>query len=213
MRFADRREAGARLGEAVAEMHPDRPLVAALPRGGVPVGYEVALALGCELDVLVVRKVGVPYQPELAMGAVGEHGVVVRNHDILLAARVGEAAFEGAALTAMDEVETRVAVYRESAAAIDPTGRTVIVTDDGLATGSTALAAIDVARAKGASRVWVAVPVAPPEAVRHVEEVADLVVTLHRPHRFMAVGAWYRDFTQTSTGEVQDLLRRSRGAH
>ena len=213
MRFIDRREAGARLGEAVAERHPERPLVAALPRGGVPVGYEVALALGCELDVLVVRKVGVPYQPELAMGAVGEQGVVVRNHDVLLAARVGEAAFEAAALAAIDEVETRVAVYRESAAAIDPTGRTMIVTDDGLATGSTALAAIDVARAKGASLVWVAVPVAPPEAVRHVEEVADLVVTLHRPHRFMAVGAWYRDFTQTSTDEVQDLLRRSRGAH
>ena len=213
MRFADRREAGARLGEAVASLEPDRPLVAALPRGGVPVGYEVAAALDCELDVFVVRKVGVPYQPELAMGAVGEQGVVVRNHDVLSAAGIDDAAFQAAARKEVDEVAARIARYREVAVAVDPAGRTVIITDDGLATGSTALAGIDVARAKGASGVWVAVPVAPPEAVRNVEQFADRVVVLHRPHRFMAVGAWYRDFTQTSTEEAGDLLRRSRAAH
>jgi putative phosphoribosyl transferase len=213
MRFADRREAGARLGEAVAELEPLRPLVAALPRGGVPVGVEVAAALHCVLDVLVVRKVGVPYQPELAMGAVGERGVVVRNHQVLAAARVDDATFEAAVRTASDEVASRVKVYREVAPPVDPSDRTVIITDDGLATGSTALAAVDIARAGGASHVWVAVPVGAPEAVRAVGAVADRVVALHQPRRFMAVGAWYRDFTQTGTDEARDLLQRSRSAH
>jgi predicted phosphoribosyltransferase len=213
MRFADRRDAGQRLGVAVAALAPARPLVAALPRGGVPVGYEVALALGCELDVLVVRKVGVPFQPELAMGAVGEQGVVIRNQEVLEAARVDESAFQASARVAADEVGSRVARYREAAPAVDRSGRTVIVTDDGLATGSTALAAVGVARAQGASEVWVAVPVAPPEAIRSVEGVADRVMALHQPHRFMAVGAWYRDFTQTTSDEVAELLRRSRAPH
>jgi putative phosphoribosyl transferase len=213
MRFADRREAGARLGEAVAALEPSRPLVAALPRGGVPVGFEVAAALGCELDVLVVRKVGVPYQPELAMGAVGEQGVVIRNIDVLEATRIDDAAFQTAARSEAEEVAARLARYRTAAPAVDRAGRTVVITDDGLATGSTALAAVDVARAQGASEVWVAVPVAPPEAIRSVERVADRVVALHRPHRFMAVGAWYRDFSQTSSEEAGELLRRSRAHH
>ena len=130
-----------------------------------------------------------------------------------LAARVGDAEFETAARFEAAEVAARVARYREVATAIDPGGRTVIVTDDGLATGSTALAAIEIARANGASEVWVAVPVAPREAVRHVETAAERVVVLHSPYRFMAVGAWYRDFTQVGTEEAVDLLRHSRAGH
>lgn len=211
MRFADRREAGELLGRAVADRHPVDPLVAALPRGGVPIGFEVARVLGCDLDVLVVRKVGVPFQPELAMGALGERGVVVRNREVMTAARITDSVFEAVVAAETTELEARVATYREVAAPIDQAGRTVIVTDDGLATGSTALAAIDVARAGQAREVWVAVPVAPADSIRRVAKVADQVVVLHRPQRFMAVGAWYRDFSQTSNDEVRDLLRRSRG--
>jgi predicted phosphoribosyltransferase len=211
VRFADRREAGELLGRAVAERDPIDPLVAALPRGGVPVGFEVAMALDCDLDVLVVRKVGVPYQVELAMGALGERGVVVRNREVMRAAGITEAAFQAVVAAETAELETRVGIYREVAAPIDHAGRTVIVTDDGLATGSTALAAIDVARAGQAREVWLAVPVAPADSIRKVAKVADQVVVLHRPQRFMAVGAWYRDFSQTTNDEVRDLLLRSRG--
>jgi putative phosphoribosyl transferase len=210
MRFDDRREAGVLLGQAVAERAPVDPLVAALPRGGVPIGFEVARLLGCDLDVLVVRKVGVPFQTELAMGAVGERGVVIRNREVMRAARISEAVFDTVVAAETAELESRVALYRQVAEPIDPAGRTVIITDDGLATGSTALAAIDVARAEGAREVWVAVPVAPADSIAGVEAKADQVVVLHRPHRFMAVGAWYRDFSQTTNDEVRDLLRRSR---
>ena len=210
MRFADRREAGALLGQAVVEGNPLAPLVAALPRGGVPVGFEVSRALGCDLDVLIVRKVGVPFQPELAMGAVGERGVVIENREVMRAAHISERVFEAVVAAETAELEASVGIYRGVAEPIDPTGRTVIITDDGLATGSSALAAIDVARAGGALAVWVAVPVAPADSIHRVEAVADQLVVLHRPHRFMAVGAWYRDFSQTSNDEVRDLLRRSR---
>jgi putative phosphoribosyl transferase len=210
MRFDDRREAGVLLGQAVAALDPVAPVVAALPRGGVPVGFEVSMALRCDLDVLVVRKVGVPYQTELAMGAVGETGVVVRNREVLLAAGITEGVFEAVAAAETGELEARVGIYRQVADPIELTRRTVIITDDGLATGSTALAAIDVARARGALEVWVAVPVAPADSISHVEAAADRVVVLHRPRRFMAVGAWYRDFSQTGNDEVADLLRRSR---
>jgi len=210
MRFADRREAGLLLGRAVAERAPVDPLVAALPRGGVPIGFEVARALSCDLDVLVVRKVGVPFQTELAMGAVGERGVVIRNREVMAAAHISESVFETVVAAERAELEARVGIYRQVAGPIDPTGRTVIITDDGLATGSTALAAIDVARAAGARQVWVAVPVAPTDSIARVEAEADQIVVLHRPHRFMAVGAWYRDFSQTTNEEVRDLLRRSR---
>lgn len=191
-------------------MAPDRPLVAALPRGGVPVGYEVAAALGCPLDVLVVRKVGVPDQPELAMGALGEDGVVIRNAEILAAARVPEAVFERVAIEERRRLEARAASYRAAAPGLDFEARTVIVVDDGLATGATMQAAIAVARARGAGAVWAAAPVAPPEVARGLAGTADRVVVLETPSRFMAVGAWYRDFTQTSDDEVIEALRLSR---
>jgi putative phosphoribosyl transferase len=210
MRFADRREAGASLGQAVVAHHPSEPLVTALPRGGVPVGFEVADTLGCELDVLVVRKVGVPFHPELAMGAVAEGDVVIRNQEIIDAVGIDDETFEKRAQSEMAELEARLARYREAVPAIDPTGRTVVVVDDGLATGSTALAAISVLRARDARGVWLAVPVAPADAVSVLEGVADRFIVVEHPRRFMAVGAWYRDFSPTSDAEVVELLRRSR---
>jgi len=210
MKFADRREAGASLGRAVAAHHPLEPLVAALPRGGVPVGFEVAEKLGCELDVLVVRKVGVPFHPELAMGAVAEGDVVIRNEEIIDAVGIDDETFDARADWEKAELESRLARYREAVPAIDPAGRTVVVVDDGLATGSTALAAMRVLRARDALGVWLAVPVAPSDAVPVMERVADRVIVIEHPRRFMAVGAWYRDFSPTPDAEVIDLLRRSR---
>lgn len=210
MRFVDRREAGAILGRAVAADHPSQPLVTALPRGGVPVGFEVAEALGCELDVLAVRKVGVPFHPELAMGAVAEGDVVIRNEEIIDAVGIDAETFDERAESEKAELQSRLARYREAARAIDPAGRTVVVVDDGLATGSTAIAAIRVLRAREALAVWLAVPVAPADTVPVMEKVADRVIVIEQPRRFMAVGAWYRDFTPTSDAEVVELLRRSR---
>jgi putative phosphoribosyl transferase len=210
VKYADRRAAGALLGKAVAALNPEDPLVAVLPRGGVPVGFEVAQALGCELDVLVVRKVGVPFHPELAMGAVAEGGVVIRNRDIIDSIGIDDQSFQVSVDAERAAMEERLAKYRESAPAIDPGGKTVILVDDGLATGSTALAAIEVLRARKASAVWLAVPVAPADTLPAMAEAADQVIILEQPRRFMAVGAWYRDFSQTSDTEVAELLHQSR---
>lgn len=210
MRFANRREAGVSLGRAVAVHQPREPLIAALPRGGVPVGFEVAETLGCELDVLVVRKVGVPFHPELAMGAVAEGDVVIRNDEIIDRVGIDDETFDARAESEKSELEARLARYREAVPAIDPAGRTVIVVDDGLATGSTALAAMKVLRARDAFGVWLAVPVAPADSVPLMEGVADRVIVIEHPRRFMAVGAWYRDFSPTPDAEVVELLRRSR---
>jgi putative phosphoribosyl transferase len=210
MRFADRREAGARLGREVATHRPSSPLVAALPRGGVPVGFEVSRALDCELDVLVVRKIGVPFHPELAMGAVAEGGVVIRNQEIIDAVGIDDAEFSSRAESEGAELEARLSRYRAAVQAVDPEGRTVVIVDDGLATGSTALAAIQALRARSALEVWLAVPVAPPDVVPVMTKTADRLIVLEQPRRFMAVGAWYDDFSPTTDADVVDLLQRSR---
>lgn len=197
------------LGSAVAALEPVDPMVAALPRGGVPVGFEVAARLGCELDVLVIRKVGVPFHPELAMGAVGEGGVVVRNEEVLGSVRLEPGVFQMVVEAETAELERRLAQYRLTVPGVDPTGRTVVIVDDGLATGSTALAAVAVLRERGAGAVWLAVPVAPLESVRLLEAAADRVVVLEVPRRFVAVGSWYREFDQTSDQEVTELLEMS----
>ncbi|MBW3666077.1 MAG: hypothetical protein KY394_00640 [Actinobacteria bacterium] len=209
-RFTDRREAGRAIGEALAALDPPHPLILALPRGGVPVAYEAAGILECPLDVLVVRKLGVPYQPELAMGAISEGGTVVRNRDLMAAAGVDERSFARVVEVESAELDRRVAAYRRAAAPLDPEGMTAIVTDDGLATGSTARAGVEVARAKKAAQVWVAVPVAPSETAEDMEAIADRVVVLETPRFFGAVGAWYRDFSQTSDEEVRALLAEAR---
>ena len=210
MKFADRYEAGRLLGAALVELAPPDAVVAALPRGGVPVGFEVAALLGCPLDVLIVRKLGLPGQAELAMGAVGEGGVVIRNQEVIDMAGVAEDVFGASLELARMELSAKIEAYRGDVRAEEFGGRTVIIVDDGLATGSTALAAVEVARQRGAESMWVAVPVAPRQASEILRGAADRVVVLDEPRRFVAVGAWYGDFTQTSDTEVRDLLDLSR---
>lgn len=210
MRFADRRRAGEELGKTLVGLGPNDPVVYALPRGGVPVGFEVADALGCPLDILIVRKIGVPYQPELAMGALAEGGVTVRNQDIMAVAQIDEAEFDRVVDSERRELDHRVAMFRGEHPSISPAGHTAVVVDDGLATGSTALAAVSVLVEQGAGSVWLAVPVAPASPLGRLEEVVDRLVILRRPRGFGAVGSWYRDFTQTTNEEVRDLLARSR---
>lgn len=210
VKYDDRRHGGELLGEEIAGLGPLDPVVYGLPRGGMPVAYEAALALSCPFDVLVVRKVGVPFQPELAMGAISEEGVVVRNEEVIDATGISDAEFESVAEKERSELEERVARYRSAASRIAPQGHTAIVVDDGLATGSTARAAIEVLRAQGAAAVWLAVPVAPGGPLGELEGMADRLVVLSRPRSFGAVGVWYKDFTQTTDAEVRDLLARAR---
>jgi putative phosphoribosyl transferase len=206
MPFRDRREAGRRLAERLSGVRSSRPLVLGLPRGGVPVAFEVARALEAPLDVLVVRKLGVPFQPELGMGAVGEDGVRVLNPGVLREAGVTDAQLAEVEARERAEVEQRAARLRGGRTAVPLTGRMVIIVDDGLATGGTARAAIRVARERGADRVVLAVPVAPPDTVIALSREADEVVALETPEPFFAIGGWYMDFTPTSDQEVVDLL-------
>ena len=204
--FRDRRDAGRQLAEKLTHLRDDRPVVVGLPRGGVPVAFEVARALDAPLDVIVVRKLGVPFQPELGLGAIGENGVRVLNAAVIRGAQV--TAEELAQVEAREriEVERRARHFRRGRTPVSLAGRTAIVVDDGIATGGTARAALQVARAHGAARVVLAVPVASPDSLRAMEGAADEVVCLETPFRFMAVGQWYADFDQTSDEEVVTLL-------
>jgi len=214
MPFTDRADAGRRLASRLQHLRDERPVVLALPRGGVPVAYEVARALDAPLDVLLVRKLGVPSQPELAMGALGEGGVRVLNEDVVRAGQVREEAFERVEAREREELERRARTFRGGRAMTPIEGRVAIVIDDGIATGSTALGALRVARARGARKVVLAAPVAPPETVRAFETsgAADEVVVVEEPARMWAIGAWYDDFTQTSDDQVVALLERARAA-
>ena len=205
-RFRDRREAGRCLGARLAQDPPDRAVVLGLPRGGVPVAAEVADALSAPLDVLVVRKLGVPGQPEVAMGAVGEEGATARNPSVLAACGASEEDVERAAARERAEVAARVARFREGRPPVELRGRTAVVVDDGVATGATARAACAVARERGADRVVLAVPVAAPSALAGFG-AADDVVCLSAPPGFLAVGMHYRDFTQVDDAEVVAILR------
>jgi putative phosphoribosyl transferase len=209
MPFRDRREAGRTLAQRLSGLRASSPLVLGLPRGGVPVAYEVANALGAPLDVLVVRKLGVPFQPELGMGAVGEDGVRVLNADVLRQAGVTEAQLADVEARERAAVEERAARLRRGRPAIPLDGRTVLIVDDGLATGGTARAAVRVARERGAERVVLAVPVAPPETVAVLRRDADDVVAVETPEPFFAIGGWYSDFSPTSDDEVVELLGRA----
>jgi len=209
MPFRDRREAGRRLAERLSRLRASSPLVLGLPRGGVPVAFEVAKALGAPLDVLVVRKLGVPFQPELGMGAVGEDGVRVLNPDVLRQAGVAETQLAAVEARERAAVEERAVRLRRGRPAIPLQGRTVMIVDDGLATGGTARAAVQVARARGADRVILAVPVAPPETVAALRRDADDVVAVETPEPFFAIGGWYTDFSPTPDDEVVQLLTRA----
>ena len=208
--FPNRRAGGAALAALLTarrELDPD-PVVVALPRGGVPVGVEVADALGAPLDVIIVRKLGTPGQPELAMGAIGEGGVRILNYEVLDALRITDGQLEAVAAREQHELDRRAQRLRAGRARVPLTGHTAILVDDGLATGSTARAAILVARAQGARRVVVATPVAPRSTVIELGDVADAVVCAATPEPFRAIGQWYVDFRPTSDDQVVTLLDR-----
>ena len=206
MAFENRRTAGAALAARLISFTGPDTVVVGLPRGGVPVASEVARRLGAPLDVLIVRKVGVPFHREVAMGAVGEDGVTVRNDEVIRHAAISEQAFARAERAERNEVERRAARFRRDRPRPSLAGATVVIVDDGIATGATALAAVQVARRHGAGRVVVATPVASPEACALLERVADDVIVLQSPEDFVAVGRWYRDFSETSDDEVERIL-------
>jgi putative phosphoribosyl transferase len=206
MLFEDRREAGRALATQLAALAREHPVVVALPRGGVPVGIEVARALGLPLDVLAVRKLGAPGDPELAVGAIAEDGSAVIDADTARLVGMTPELLEATLAREARELRRRVARYRAGRAPADVHGRTVLVVDDGMATGMTDLAAVRALRARGAKRIVVAVPVAGGEAVALVAEEADEVVCHSIPHDFLSVGHWYRDFSPVSDDEVLALL-------
>lgn len=210
VRFQDRRDAGRQLAAKLASYAGDSGvLVLGLPRGGVPVAYEVARSLHAPLDVFVVRKLGVPGRRELAMGAIASGGMRVLNPDVIEALGISPAAVESVADRELLELERQQQVYRGQDPLPELSGRTVIVVDDGLATGSTMRAAVGTLRQSDPARIVVAVPVAAAETARRLREVADSVVCLSAPPDFHAVSMWYEDFSQTSDEEVRNLLESS----
>ena len=211
--FADRHEAGVVLAaELDAFKGRDDLVVLALPRGGVPVAFEIAMALGAPLDVFVVRKLGVPGHAELAMGAIASGGIRVLNEDVVAWYGLPPAAIEEVARAEQSELERREREYRNEQPLIDLTGKTVVLVDDGLATGSTMKAAVQAVRAKDPARIVVAVPVGARDTCRALATSADEVVCARMPEPFSAVGLWYRDFSQTTDAEVRELLEQSRAA-
>ncbi len=204
--FIDRSDGGRQLAARLGELAPERPLVIALPRGGVPVAVEIARTLDAPLDVLVVRKLGAPGNPELAVGAIAEGGSTVIDGATVRAVHMSREALEATIERESAELRRRVERYRAGRAPTLVRGRTVVVVDDGLATGLTTLAAVRALRAAGAARIVVAAPVGAPESVALVGEEADDVVCHTIPARLMAVGFWYRDFSPVGDEEVVALL-------
>ncbi len=224
MRFADRREAGRQLANLLEHLVVDRAgdraddqpdgagdgvVVLALPRGGVPVAFEIALALAAPLDVVVVRKLGAPHQPELAMGAIGEGGVRVIDESVVRS--VGATNDEIAAIEERERAELarRAREFRGNATPIPIEGRTAVIVDDGIATGSSARVACRIVRARGASRLVLAVPVAPERWTRDLQGEADEFVCVRAPRWYRSVGEWYRDFSQTTDAEVIKCLEQA----
>lgn len=209
MIFHDRPDAGRALAARLNYLRGQDVVVLALPRGGVPVAFEVAKELGAPLDIIVVRKLGVPSQPELAMGAVSEGGVLVTNDEVMRLIRISPNEFASIETRERGEVERRAKRFRGDQPAVSLSGRIALIVDDGIATGSTAQAACKVARALGAVRVLLAVPVGAADSLRLLSRDADEVICLQIPNNFFAVGEWYQDFSATSDEEVVDLLREA----
>lgn len=212
-RYADRRQAGRVLASALAEYAGKQGVVVlALPRGGVPVAYEVARRLGAPLDVLVVRKLGVPGYDELAMGALASGGAVVLNEDTTQYLRIPQSHIDAVIERESEELARREHAYRGDRPPLDVTGKTVILVDDGLATGSTMRAAVASLRQLGPARIVVAVPISSPVACVELRGEVDDVVCAATPERFYAVGQWYADFSQTTDEDVRELLGTTRRA-
>lgn len=208
MIFHDRISAGRKLAQRLSYLKNKEVVVLGLPRGGVPVAFEVAHEINAPLDVIVVRKLGVPFQPELAMGAVGEGGVVIKNDEVIRMAKISAEQFAQVQARENEEVANRATKFREGRSPASLKGRIALIVDDGIATGSTAQAACDVARALGADKVILAVPVGSKEAVAALTSRADEVICLDIPDNFFAVGEWYEDFSPVSDEEVVEFLRR-----
>lgn len=211
--FRDRRAAGAELAvQLVGYRKAPGLLVLGLPRGGVPVAYEIAMALGAELDVLVVRKLGVPQQPELALGAIASGGATVFNDDVVGAIGINRSHLDVMVRAERIELQRRERAYRGDRGPLNVRGRTVIVVDDGLATGASMRAAVAALRSLQPAKVVVAVPVAPIETAEEFAHVADDFVCIETPRDFHSVGWWYRDFDQTQDDEVRALLGAAQSA-
>ncbi|WP_232498850.1 phosphoribosyltransferase [Agromyces humatus] len=212
--FTDRADAGRRLAARLIDIDAPDPVVLGLPRGGVPVAAPVAVALGAPLDVLVVRKLGVPGQPELALGAIGEQGARVLNDDIISHVRLRPGALATIEQREREELEARVIRFRGAAGPVDLAGRTAVIVDDGIATGATMRVACLVAHARGARRIIVATPVGAPESIGEIASMpeVDEVICLSAPPGFMAVGMHYLDFAQTPDAQVAALLAAARSA-
>ena len=210
MPFRNRADAGRRLAAALAGYKNERPVVLALPRGGVPVAAEIAAALNAPLDLVLVRKLGVPVQPELAMGAVvdGSAPIIVRNEDVIRLTGVSEEEVQAVCAEELAEIERRRQRYLGTRARVDPAGRVAIVVDDGIATGATTRAALRALRLRGPKKLILAVPVAPTETLAAMREEADEVVCLEDYADFGAIGFFYSDFRQTSDSEVIAALAR-----
>ena len=210
MPFKDRSEAGRVLAEALAGYKDEQPVILALPRGGVPVAAEVAAALKAPLELILVRKIGVPFQPELAMGAVvdGREPTIVRNEDVIMLAGVNEGEFKAVCDDELAEIERRQQRYLGGRQRVDVAGRAAIVIDDGIATGATTRAALRATRMRNPKKLVLAVPVAPSDNLAAMRAEADEVVCLEDHRLFGAIGFYYRDFRQTSDEEVIETLRR-----
>jgi putative phosphoribosyl transferase len=209
--FADRSEAGRRLAERLARFKSEQPLVLALPRGGVPVGFEVARALDAPLDLILVRKIGAPFQPELAIGAVvdGDQAETVLNRDLVADLQIAEGYVERERARQLEEIERRRRLYAAGRPRIDVRDRTAIVVDDGIATGATVEAALHAVRRSGPRRLVLAVPVAPRDTLERLRPQVDEIECLMTPHFLGAIGMFYADFDQLSDGEVVALLERA----
>jgi len=211
MKFADRSEAGRRLADKLLHLKNRQPLVLALPRGGVAVGFEIAGVLDAPLDIVLVRKIGAPWQPELALGAVTDgagHETFI-DRDLVANLDVSDVYIEEETARQLEEIERRRKSYCEGRPALEVAGRTAIVVDDGIATGATMRVALQAVRRRGPARVVLAVPVAPPDTLAALGEVADEAVCLETPIGLGAIGFYYRDFHQMSDREVTELLARA----
>lgn len=212
-RFADRSAAGRRLAARLEPLRDQRPVILGLPRGGVPIAYEVAQALNAPLDVIVVRKLGVPWLPELAMGAIGEDGSRVVDRDLMRHERITDDLLAEVEERESAELRRRAQTYRAGRDPVSIDGRTVVLIDDGIATGATARAACLVVKQRAAARVVLATPVLPPELISPLGRVADELIWLCAPDPMVAVGNWYEDFEQLTDAEVVGLLARAAQSH
>lgn len=210
--FADRTEAGRLLAQVIAEKRYTDPIVLALPRGGVPVAFEVARVIGAPMDLILVRKIGTPGQPELALGAVvdGEIPQCVVNKDIKTQAHVSDAELEREKQRQIEEIDRRRALYLQGRDRLSVSGKTAIVVDDGIATGATARVALRALRKAGPAKLVLAVPVAPAETLKSFSDEVDELLCLQTPDPFYAVGYFYRDFDPVSDQDVASLLAEAR---